>query len=202
VVEAIVVHRPSGHHCATCGADRAVQYRTVRWSRDSRQRGGLRTVGGSYVAEGSWDDVVADATDQIESGGDADTVAWAYLYRAVAHGNSGQFDDAIADTTVALELASNDPWLLADAHRNRAAAYLGLRQWEDAIADATTIELAETSGGDYNPAWAHLVRGNAYGELGRNDLAKADFNKARDLSDNPSIAQQAQELMRQFDIEG
>jgi tetratricopeptide (TPR) repeat protein len=106
------------------------------------------------------------------------TSAEFYLKTGNAYAKKGQYDQAIADFTKALEI---NPWY-ADAYSNRGVAYLHKGQYDRAIADYTkALEI--------NPRYAEACfnRGNLYYKKGQYDKAIADFTKAVEL--NPRYAE-------------
>ncbi|MCX8037234.1 MAG: tetratricopeptide repeat protein [Candidatus Sumerlaeia bacterium] len=104
--------------------------------------------------------------------------AGAYLSRAAAYENLGEWDLEIADCNKALELLPN----YADVYLNRGNAYLGKGDPNRAIADFTrAIELRP------NYAQAYVNRGNAYADKGDNEAALADYSKALEI--NPLLAE-------------
>ncbi len=115
-----------------------------------------------------WDDTIRKRPDS----------AGAYLSRASAYENLGEWDLEIADCNKALELLPN----YADAYLNRGNAYLGKGDLDRAIADFTrAIELRP------NDAQAYVNRGNAYADKGDNEAALADYSKALEI--NPLLAE-------------
>lgn len=101
-------------------------------------------------------------------GQDSD-LAWAYNNRGIAHAASGDFLNAIADYTSAIELAPDHP----AAWSNRGSAYAFLGDLLPALADhEKALELAPTSAS----AWHN--RGVDFEELGEHRKALADYQRA------------------------
>ena len=100
----------------------------------------------------------------------------AYRIRGMAFLKKGEFDLAIRDFDHALEL---DPKLVS-AYSYRAEAYRLKGMPENAIRDAgTAINL---KGGDLRAlANAYSTRAKTYQQLGKDDLAQADFKKSFEL---------------------
>jgi len=99
----------------------------------------------------------------------------AYRIRGMSFLRNGEFDEAINDFDRALEL---DPKLVS-AYSYRAEAYRLKGMTENAIRDAST---AIGLRGDLRViANAYSTRAKTYQELGRDDLAEADFKKSYEL---------------------
>jgi tetratricopeptide (TPR) repeat protein len=117
-----------------------------------------------------WRDQIEDATRKIKKN-PKDTRA--FLERAYAYAELGEYAQAIADYTKAIELNPQD----AAVYNNRGATYASLEQYEQAIADYTkAIEL--------NPQYdaAYNNRGTVYNTLKQYDKAIEDFTKAIELN--------------------
>lgn len=163
--------------------------------------------GNVYVMLKDYDQAIADYSKAIELNPN-------YVDPLVRRGNVyhelKQADKAIADYSRAIELTPNTAFL----YFNRANTYtLLLGDYNRAIADYNKAIALEPSAshyynraviyynsGDYNRAvadcnkvlelapdnaWAYCVRGSCYAALGNNNLAQADFAKARALGVNP-----------------
>jgi tetratricopeptide (TPR) repeat protein len=92
-----------------------------------------------------------------------------YVKRGTDYYNKGQYGQAIADLTKAIEL---DPQSI-EAYYRRGLAYFKKGQYDEAIADITkVIELDPTQGS------AYYLRGTAYLMKGQYEQAIADANKA------------------------
>lgn len=93
----------------------------------------------------------------------------AYINRAIAFGQKGDYERAFADISKAIELAPG----LADAYAQRANLHLRRQDFDRAIADAArAIEL------DPKNADAYDNRGYAYWRKGEDGLAIADATNA------------------------
>jgi tetratricopeptide (TPR) repeat protein len=100
----------------------------------------------------------------------------AYRIRGMAFLKKGDFDLAISDLNRALEL---DPKLVS-AYSYRAEAYRLKGMAENAIRDASVA--INLKGGDLRViANAYSTRAKTYQQLGRDDLAEADFKKSYEL---------------------
>ncbi|MEJ2363325.1 MAG: tetratricopeptide repeat protein [Deltaproteobacteria bacterium] len=100
----------------------------------------------------------------------------AYRIRGMAFLKKGEFDLAISDFDHALEL---DPKLVS-AYSYRAEAYRLKGMKERAIRDASRA--INLKGGDLRAlANAYSTRAKTYQQLGKEDLAEADFKKSYEL---------------------
>jgi len=102
--------------------------------------------------------------------------AYVYSNRASVNRSAGRFEQAIADSSKAIQLCP----ALAEAWNNRGIAYRNSGQIEQAISDYTkAIEL--------NPNYAEALnnRGAAYAKSGRTEQAIADYTRAIEL--NPAF---------------
>ena len=129
--------------------------------------------------------------------------------QGMAFDEAGQYDNAIAEYTRAIEVDSN----YAEAYSNRGYAYSNKGEYDNAIADYTrAIELDSEYAGAYNNrGWAYYLKGEydnaitdyaraieldpnfalsytrrgiAYNTQSEYDKAIADFNKVVDLNPN------------------
>lgn len=103
--------------------------------------------------------------------GTARTVA-EHNNHAIEFAKKGQLDDAIAELSLALELAPED----AIALYNRGNFYFRSKDLDRAIADFTEVIRVRP-----NFALAYMNRGTAYSSQGRLDAALADLNAAEQL---------------------
>ncbi len=104
-----------------------------------------------------------------------------YVDRSWAWGTGGEFNKALADAEKAISMESEK----AEGFYQRGAAYEGMKDYDSALADFTkAIDLA----GD-NPEypWPLIERGRVYQQLGKEELAKKDFERARKLRPNLDI---------------
>jgi tetratricopeptide (TPR) repeat protein len=102
--------------------------------------------------------------------------AYVYSNRASVNRSAGRFEQAIADSSKAIQLCP----ALAEAWNNRGIARRNAGQIEQAISDYTkAIEL--------NPNYAEALnnRGAAYAKSGRTEQAIADYTRAIEL--NPAF---------------
>lgn len=140
---------------------------------DNAEAQKLRNSGIEHTANQEYDLAIADFTKAIELD---PKYADAYNRRGALYGNKKDNDKAIADFTNAIELAPK----LDTAYLNRGSLYLIKKDYESAIDDFTkVIELDPDSYINYS------IRSVAYGKMGRNDLANADLQKAKELQNKP-----------------
>lgn len=100
------------------------------------------------------------------------TTAEAHCIRGRERRGQGQYDEALADFTRALELNPDDARAIAD----RCEIYRVTARFEEALADfARSLELEP----DY--VWAVGSRGQTYREMGRYEEALIDLNRALEL---------------------
>ncbi|MGB8707141.1 MAG: tetratricopeptide repeat protein [Dehalococcoidia bacterium] len=106
-------------------------------------------------------------------------LAASYTDRGHAYDIKRQWDSAISDLTMAVNLNPN----LVGAYNNRGWAYDGKKDYELAIPDLTkAIKM------DPNLALAYNNRGWAYHQTEQYDLALADLNKAIELEPKLAVA--------------
>ena len=114
----------------------------------------------------------------LNSGCNSESSRDAYFYnnRGVDYDGQGEWDKAIADYDMAIELEPQ----LAVAYSNRGAVYQQQGELDKAILDFTKAIFLE-------PADAHAYsnRGFVFEELGDNKNAEADFAKAKELGYEP-----------------
>lgn len=102
-----------------------------------------------------------------------------FFSRGNAHSNKGQYDQAIADFSKAVEINPR----FAEAYYNRGNAYRAKREYKEAILNYTkAIEINPT-----NDMAAYQNRGHIYIVIGEYDRAISDFNKAIEI--NPRLAE-------------
>lgn len=119
---------------------------------------------------GSLDDLISIWTKIIDLEQEPYKKARVYVKRGITFGKKGEYDQAIADFTKALELEPNNIF----AHRNRGLACLYKYDHDKAIDDFTKI-LDEQHHDDAEAAGVYLLRGFAY-------ILKRDYGKA--IADN------------------
>jgi tetratricopeptide (TPR) repeat protein len=105
---------------------------------------------------------------------------WPLLYRrGRAHAGKGQWEQAIADYTRAIELGARD----AEVYYHRAEAHVERKQWVEAVADASTaLELGAEE------LQARGQRAIAHRWLGRYDLMIADYTRVLELYPDQGVA--------------
>jgi len=105
-------------------------------------------------------------------------VEWAYYDRGTAQSNMGNYQAAIDDFNLALQLSPSD----ADAWGNRGNAYRALGQYDRAIQDLDHAIAIRPGKYDFNN------RGSSYNGLTRYQEAVADFDQAIALDPDFSAA--------------
>lgn len=116
-----------------------------------------------------WDEAIADYGRAIELD---QNYAAAYNGRAWSYCQIGKFEEALIDADRALKLKPNE----ANFYDTRADAYMGLKRYEDALADLNIAIKLSPEG------WLYNRRGELYRLMGDEAKAKADFDKAKQLS--------------------
>ncbi|HET6388710.1 tetratricopeptide repeat protein [Hyphomicrobium sp.] len=102
----------------------------------------------------------------------SDAVSTAYMNRAIAYAQRGQYNKALADFTAAIHADGSNNF----AYYNRGNIYLDMRKPRQAIADYTkAVEIAS----DMSPAL--LNRALAHEMLGEREESIADFRAAVEL---------------------
>src|SRR5262245_14428336 len=148
---------------------------------------------GKVLAEqGSRDQALDDYNRAIEL---SRNNPFPFLWRGTVYSASGDYDRAVVDFNHALDLKPD----LSEAYIKRADAFLkrgAVRNSEQAIIDYTKGLSIDPS---YDPK-PYLNRGVAYKNTGKVQLAIADFEKARNLSQNKpehsKINAEASELLK------
>lgn len=133
-----------------------------------------------YQSEGDPAQAVVVCSDAIEEGGlSQESLAITYSNRGNSFYDLGQYDRAVADYMVALDLMAEDPVTLS----NRGAAYLELGENDLALADLNeAIRLyPENPVALTNRCWIHAVQG-------RFELARFDCDEALALEPLDPIA--------------
>jgi tetratricopeptide (TPR) repeat protein len=112
-----------------------------------------------------------------------------HFNQGVANYNSGDYEQAIADYSKAIELDPDD----ATAYSNRGSAYKESGDLEQAIADYNkAIELDPDDGTVYNN------RGNAYVDIGELEDAIADFEWYLEVAPNVLERTEIMEIIGQL----
>lgn len=135
--------------------------------------------GNAAMTRGEFDAAIAAYTNAIAI---VPTSPIPYMNRGAAYNNLDKRELAIKDLDTALELSEGLPRpIMAQIYGIRGGAYLGNREFDKSVADLT---MALSLYSEYENALNN--RGLAYGELGKLDLAIADFTRAIEL--RPSAA--------------
>jgi tetratricopeptide (TPR) repeat protein len=108
--------------------------------------------------------------------------AQAHIDKGIDYHVAGQYDQALAEYTTALDLDTR-PEVKAHALSLRSATFLKMKDYEHALQDANaSIEL------DPTVALTFMGRGYVYLELGQWEEAVTNFNKAIELDDQEYLA--------------
>jgi len=148
-----------------------------------------------YQSEGEPSNAVAVCTAAIEAGDlDQESLALTYSNRGNSYYDLGDYDRAVADYNIALDLLPGDPVTLS----NRGAAFLELAQNDRALEDLNeAIRLyPDNPVALTNRCWIHAVEG-------RFELARFDCDEALGLEpDDPiGLASRAYVFMQLGDVE-
>ncbi len=104
-----------------------------------------------------------------------EAATWSLL--SYVHARIGNYQDAIADLTQAIEISSNEPVMYFNRGRYRSI----LARHNDAIGDYTRgIALCEESGDDYYLETLYFLRAHAYLKLGNKGAALLDLSQVKD----------------------
>ncbi len=149
-----------------------------------------------YQAEGDPIQAVTVCTLAIDEGGlTVDSLAITFSNRGNSFYDLGQYERAVDDYNMALELAPGDPVTLS----NRGAAHLEMGDNELALADLTeALRLyPDNPVALTNRCWIHAIEG-------RYELAQFDCDEALGLEplDPIALASRAYVLMQLGDLEG
>jgi tetratricopeptide (TPR) repeat protein len=127
--------------------------------------------------EGDYSAAVDDFTEvlELEPGWDL-----AYSGRGQALAEAGEFEPAVADLDLAIELAGSDVASRAYAHSGRGLAYGGLGRFRQALKEFEVSLKAQPGN-----AWAYFNRAVTYERMGKAAEAIADFQQALESSEPP-----------------
>ncbi len=140
-------------------------------------------IGNQYMNQGDYDLAIAEFNEMMKINPDEPT---AYINRGAAYFKKQQMDLAIADFNKAIQL--NPTFALT--YRDRGIAYYYQGDFDAALADMEkAIQL------DPRVAQSYLGRGRIYIKKGMIEKAVADFNKTLELSNDPTVRQQAEKLL-------
>jgi tetratricopeptide (TPR) repeat protein len=113
-----------------------------------------------------------------------DFIVSTYNNKGIAHFNRGEYDQAIEQFTLAIEIKPN-----AALYANRAGAYFMIKEYDKAIADHTkAIDM------DPDNVEAYEGRGFAYFQAGEYAPAAADFEKVLQFNSDNDIREIREEL--------
>ena len=127
-----------------------------------------------YVETGDYNRAISDYTKAIELD---QNYSDAYDNRGYAYDQKREFDEAIADYNSAIAIDPND----SEAYSSRGYVYFEKGKYDEAINDCTrAIELDPWS------ARSYYNRGLAYQNIGEIDKAEVDFQKWKELTNQPS----------------
>ncbi len=117
-----------------------------------------------------------------------------YQYRAAAHCKAGRLEDSLSDYSTAIH-SNTSAWSLGFLHIMRASVHIKLGNIELAEADFATIETAIKTGHKF---WDEMILGDMYErraemyeELGGQDAAELDRQKAKELNDKMEVGRNA-----------
>jgi tetratricopeptide (TPR) repeat protein len=130
----------------------------------------LASVGSLEIEFGSYDDAIKHLSKAIDI---APLEKAYYIDRADAYLHTGAYDKAIADANVLMKSQNGTELGLALA--NRGEAYYRLKNYKQALTDlSAAIHYLPDLGGTF------FYRAKVYEHMNRNDLAGADYARARE----------------------
>lgn len=156
---------------------------------DPKSGGYAYGAGDVYYARGEYKHAIERFSEAIRID---PTVTTYYASRGSAHNHTAKYKEAYADYDKALQIGFPIPIPeeTARLHMGRGFASLNLRNYRRAIDDFDLV-LKVVPRASNALGW----RGNAYRQLGKNDLAIADYKAALVLDrDNPEAAKGLKEL--------
>ncbi|MFI0778045.1 tetratricopeptide repeat protein [Streptomyces sp. NPDC021212] len=149
--------------------------------------GSVSLWGERFLAETTRRDRAENMTLLIdEVAPDGQALAVAFVLRGLARRDMGELEDALADTSRALEFDAD----YAAAHSIRGSVYLGMKRYEQAVESfGRALELAPDA------PRVLAQRGEAYCLLGRYEEGLADLTRSLDLDDGNEMALSTRSLM-------
>jgi tetratricopeptide (TPR) repeat protein len=149
--------------------------------------------GNEYFDKGRWSEAITEYTEAIEKSTGTENnpvLLTAYTNRAESYFFLNKVDEAIADSTKAIEV---DP-LSVIPYLNRSKYYIYNDEFDKAIADCDKVlELGlESPITYYNRAVANSKKGNY-------DAAIDDFNKALEISSDEILNQRIKDYLAQIE---
>jgi tetratricopeptide (TPR) repeat protein len=105
--------------------------------------------------------------------------SYSYTYRGIAYGQLAEYEKALPDLNLAIELAAGKG-VQNIYYSNRGQTYNLLRRYDEALVDLNRAIEAEN-----RYAAGYTIRGDTYQALGQYDLALDDYNRSLDLK--PSL---------------
>lgn len=128
--------------------------------------------GQGYMNQKKYNDAISDFSKTIYyNPNDAE----AYSKRGISYASIGKYSDALSDLNKAIELNPRD-WR---AYFFRGMSYINRDQYSSAIHDYSTI--IQYSKDKKLVAGAYLSRGLCFRNIGSNEQAQADFQKAKEM---------------------
>jgi hypothetical protein len=142
---------------------------------------------------GQWLEAIGELTKAIEMN---PSLAYAYIYRGACYDALGRYDQALADETKAIELRPKDEF----AYYYRGETYLHKASLDsallgNAISDLTrSIELKPEHSDPYRSRSIAYARNNQF------ELAEADLNRFRQLSNDAVMIQDLSRFLNEARI--
>jgi tetratricopeptide (TPR) repeat protein len=120
--------------------------------------------------------------------------AWAYISRGTAYIGKSEYESAIRDLTIAIDLTPpNAGDVTASGYNNRAWAYLKAGKAAQGLPDADrSLQLRPDN------TYALDTRGHIYEALGRREEAIADFRRVIALNPNDANAVEARKALERL----
>jgi tetratricopeptide (TPR) repeat protein len=149
--------------------------------------------GNEYFDKGRWSEAITEYTEAIEKSTGTENnpiLLTAYTNRAESYFYINNIDQAIADSTKAIEV---DP-LSVIPYLNRSKYYIYNDEYDKAIADCNKVlELGLQS------AFVYFNRAVANTKLGNYEEALDDFNKALEISTDEVLNQRINEYIKEIE---